>query len=241
MGRCRALEGRWYMASNCTETIPLVYLFYEGKTELGYLQSLAKNRAIRIVPMPSVSAPVILLERALMFAIESAEDLRDNQAADIWVVFDYDSKARDMAELRSVLSKCPSRCTDDCKIHDINQCEAKDVFGRIHVAFMSPCIEIWGILCTDEGARMDKLPDDRHELQKLLHKLMPRYDHKHGALFDVGGMTHTDDAIRRAKEWERTHGQFPECLNASHYAGIYPLVEKIIAAPCEDPKSWRRG
>ena len=35
---------------------PVLYLFHEGKTELGYLQALAKNRDIRIVPMPSVSA-----------------------------------------------------------------------------------------------------------------------------------------------------------------------------------------
>ena len=229
------------MASNCTAAMPLVYLFHEGRTELGYLQSLAKNRAIRIVPMPSVSAPVILLERALRFVIENAEDLRYNQASEVWVVFDYDSKARDMTEIRSVLSKCPSRCTNGCKIHDINQCEAKDVVGRIHVAFMSPCIEIWGVLCTEKGARMDKLPVGRHELQGLLHKLMPRYDHERGAQFDVGEMTHTNDAIRRAKEWERTHGQFPECLNASRYAGICPLVEKIIAAPCADFRSWRRG
>lgn len=229
------------MASNDATAIPLVYLFHEGKTELGYLQSLAKNRAIRIVSRPSVSAPVILLERALMFAIESAEHLRDNQAAEIWVVFDYDSKARDMTEVRSVLSKCPPRCTDGCKIHDINKCEAKDVLGRIHVAFMSPSIEIWGILCTEAGTRMNKFPEDRHEIQRLLHKLMPRYDHQRGAQFDVGEMTHTNDAIRRAKEWERTHGQFPECLNASHYAGIYPLVEKIIAAPWADSRSWRRG
>ena len=229
------------MANNGIAAMPLVYLFHEGKTELGYLQSLAKNRAIRIVSMPSVSAPVILLERALRFAIESAKDLRDNQDSEIWVVFDYDSKARDMSAIRSVLLKCPSRCMDSCKIHDIDQCEAKDVFGRIHIAFMSPCIEIWGILCTEEGARMDKFPEDRHELQRLLHKVMARYDHKRGAQFDVGEMTHTNDAIRRAKEWERTHGQFPECLNASHYAGIYPLVEKIIAAPLADFRSWRRG
>ena len=220
---------------------PVIYLFHEGKTELGYLQSLAKNRAIRIVPKPSVSAPAILLERALRFAVDVAEDLRDNQDAEIWVVFDHDAKAKDMAEVRSALSKCPSNCIEECKIRDINQCEAKDVFPRIHVAFMAPCIEIWGILCTEKGSQMKNISEDRHELQRLLHELMPRYDHRRGAQFDIDKMTRSDIAIRRAKGWSQTHGQFPECLNAPHYAGIYPLVEKIIAAPRLESKSWRRG
>ncbi len=220
--------------------IPVIYLFHEGKTELGYLQSLAKNRAIRIVPKPSVSAPVTLLEWALSFAVEVAEDLRENQAAEIWVVFDHDAKARDMTEVRSVLSKCPPMCFNGCKVRDINQCKAKDILCRIHVAFMSPCIEIWGILCTAKGSRMNRFPEDRHELQRLLHELMPRYDHKHGAQFDIDKMTKSEVAIRRAKEWAHTHGKFPECLNAPHYAGIYPLVEKIMAAPTIESRSWRR-
>lgn len=212
------------MANDASSSV--VYLFHEGKTELGYLQALAKNRDIRIVPMPSVSSPVILLERALRFVVEVAKDLRYNPNAEIWVVFDHDAKAKEMAKVGSVLTKCPERCDDDCKIRDIARCEARDVFDRIHVAFMSPCVEIWGILCTEVGSKIDKLPLDRHELQGLLHKLMPKYDHKSGAQLDVGKMTQTGVAIRRAKAWAATHGQFPECLNASHYAGIYSLVEK---------------
>lgn len=226
------------MANDASSSV--VYLFHEGKTELGYLQALAKNRDIRIVPMPSVSSPVILLERALRFVVEVAKDLRYNSNAEIWVVFDHDAKAKEMAEVGSVLTKCPERCDDDCKIRDIARCEARDVFDRIHVAFMSPCVEIWGILCTEVGSKIDKLPLDRHELQGLLHKLMPKYDHKSGAQLDVGKMTQTGVAIRRAKAWAATHGQFPECLNASHYAGIYSLVEKIINAPVFETKSWRR-
>ena len=226
--------------ANDADRVPVVYLFHEGKTELGYLQALAKNRSIRIVPMPSVSAPVVLLERALKFAVEVAEDLRDHPNAEIWVVFDHDAKAREMASVGAVLTKCPEICDDDCRVHDITRCEARDVFERIYVAFMSPCIEIWGVLCTEAGAKMDKFPLDRHELQRLLHKLMPRYDHKSGAQFDIGKMTQTDVAISRAKAWVTTHGQFPECLNASHYAGIYPLVEKIRALPMVPAGSWRR-
>ncbi|MBQ8124882.1 MAG: RloB domain-containing protein [Kiritimatiellae bacterium] len=226
--------------ANDAVPVPVVYLFHEGKTELGYLQSLAKGRAIRIVPEPSVSSPVRLLESAMRFAMQHAEDLRANPNAEIWVVFDHDAKAKEMSAVRSVLKKCPAECIVGCVVHDINKCESNDILGRIHVALMSPCIEIWGILCTEEGSTMKRFPEDRHELQSLLHKVMPRYDHKCGAQFDLAKMTCVDAAIKRAKEWAGTHGAFPECLDASHYAGICPLVEKIIASPLISPKSWRR-
>jgi len=226
--------------TNDKAPIPVVYLFHEGKTELGYLQSLARNREIRIVPRPSVSSPVVLLTNALRFAIDNSDVFEDNPSAEIWVVFDYDAKARDMVVAESILSKCPEPCRDDCKIRDIGRCDERIAIDRIHVAFMAPCIEIWGLLCTEVGLRMDSFPEDRHELQRLLHKCMPRYDHKRGAQFDLDKMVHTNEAIRRAKEWATTHGSFPECLNASHYAGIYPLVEKIIALPQLSSQSWRR-
>ncbi len=218
----------------------VVYLYHEGKTELGYIQSLAKERAIRIVPMPSVSSPVRLFECAMRFAVNGAEDLPANPRAEIWVVFDHDAKAKEMAAVKSVLAKCPPECIAGCRVHDINQCKTNDIQGRLHVALMAPCIEIWGLLCTEEGSRMDRFPADRHELQRLLRKYMPRYDHKQGAQFDLRKMVRTDVAIRRAKEWAKTHGAFPSCLNASFYAGIYPLVEKIIASPKVSQGSWRR-
>ena len=227
--------------TNDTAPIPVVYLFHEGKTELGYLQSLARNREIRIVHRPSVSSPVVLLTSALRFAIDNSDVFEDNPSAEIWVVFDYDAKARDMAVAKSILSKCPNLCRDNCKIRDISRCEERLAIGRIHVAFMAPCIEIWGLLCTEDGSRMDRFSEDRHELQRLLHKCMPRYDHKRGAQFDLDKMVHTNEAIRRAKEWATTHGSFPECLNASHYAGIYPLVEQVLSAPMVSAdKFWRR-
>lgn len=219
---------------------PIIYLFHEGKTELGYLQGLARNRAIRIVPEPSVSSPVILLQSAVRFAVIAADELRDNPDAEIWVVFDYDAKAQDMSKAALTLGKCPERCDGACKVRDIGQCAAKDVLRRIRVAFMSPCIEIWGIMCTEKGSRIDKFSEDRHVLQRQLHELMPRYNHSRGALFDLTLMSCTDKAIERAKAWTRTHGGFPACLTAPHYAGIYPLVEKILASPYLSTETWRR-
>lgn len=226
--------------ANDQARIPVIYLFHEGKIELGYLQSLARNREIRIVPRPSVSSPVVLLSRALQFAIEHNDLFADNPDAEIWVVFDYDSKAKDFEKARTILMKCPDPCKPDCMIRNIKRCEYCAAIDRIHVAFMSPCIEIWGLLCTEEGSRIDKISEDRHELQRLLHKFMPRYDHKRGAQFDLDKMTKTKEAIKRAKGWCGTHGNFPECLQAPHYAGIYPLVEKILSIQMNEPQSWRR-
>lgn len=226
--------------ANDKSPLPVVYLFHEGKTELGYLQTLAKNREIRIVPKPSVSSPVVLLTSALRFAIDNSDVFEDNPSAEIWVVFDYDSKAKDLETARTILQKCPVQCRTDCKIKNIERCEYRIAIDRIHVAFMSPCIEVWGVLCTEEGAGMDKISENRHELQRLLHKLMPRYDHKRGAQFDLDKMTQTKEAIKRAKGWQGTHGKFPECLHAPHYAGIYPLVEKILSIPMNETRTWRR-
>ena len=148
--------------TNEKDITSIVYLFHEGKTELGYLQSLAKNRRIRIVPKLSIAAPVKLIEKAIRFAVEVADDLRGNPYADIWVVFDHDDKVEDMAGVKTAMSKCPPICKKGCKIRDIKRCEAKDAVAKIHIAFMSPCIEIWGIICTEEGARMDKFSCNRH-------------------------------------------------------------------------------
>ena len=88
--------------ANDKAPLPVVYLFHEGKTELGYLQTLAKNREIRIVPKPSVSSPVVLLTSALRFAIENSDVFEDNPSAEIWVVFDYDSKVKDLETARRI-------------------------------------------------------------------------------------------------------------------------------------------
>ena len=138
--------------------ILVVYLFHEGMTELGYLQSLARNRNIRVVSTSMDSSPVRLLERAMRFAVQNAEDLRDNPNAEIWVVFDHDAKAKEMAAVRSALAKCPPECIVGCRVRDVNKCAEKDILGRIHVALMSPCIEVWGLLCTEEGLAMKRIP-----------------------------------------------------------------------------------
>ena len=229
------------METRCASLI--IYLFCEGDTELGYLQQLAKNRDVRIVLRKKVSAPVQLLKAAVLFAVEHAADLRRQPTAEIWACFDHDDKQREISECADVLSICPDGCPEKGCAHDISLCPSGDMIKRIHVAYMVPCIELWGLICTEEGSKLKNVPKDRHELQRRLHDVMPRYDHGRKATFDVERMTKTDDAISRARQWASTFGEFPECQNATFYAGIAPLVEKIVNSipPSADGMNmWRR-
>jgi len=233
------------MGNESPSLVPVIYLFTEGLTERDYVEQLAKTRNVRIVPVKVDSSPMVLLTSAVLFARENAQDLRVNGNAEIWVVFDYDEKQREIAESADALWKCHPACLKSCAVKDFNRCECRDVIKRIRVAYMAPCIELWGLICTEKGASLKKLPLDRRELQRKLHEFMPRYSHDAGARFDLGKMTHTQQAIARARSWAATSGDFPKCINASYYAGIAPLVTKILACPpkqhgLNDASSWRR-
>ena len=231
------------MRSEDVHISPIVYLFCEGDTELDYLEQITKTRDVQIVKVNRDSSPAKLLRSAFVFAIGHAGYLRDHPQAQIWVVFDYDGKQQEIQGCADALRKCNERCAKTCEIRDFNRCEFKDVLARINVAYMAPCIELWGLICTEKGSALKTLSLDRHELQRQLHVQMPKYSHKSGARFDLTQMTQTNKAIARAKQWTATHGSFPDCINASYYAGIAPLVEWILACAPKQSASfspWRR-
>lgn len=209
----------------------VVYLFCEGETELRYLQQLEREYKYTLVPIKRVSSPAVLLKSAVRWVAANATALRKNPNLSVWVVFDYDSKESEIVGASGALSSCPE---NSCGVrgcgHVFGKCKAKDMIDKINVGFMSPCIELWGVMCTCQGAKIRRYDLDRHRLQSRLHELMPRYDHKAGAQFDVEKMVCVEAACRRARQWERTYGAYPGCVHAAHYAGIYRLVEMIMAA-----------
>ena len=228
------------MASKADDA-PVIYLYHEGDTELDYVQQLAKGKDIRIIKRPSVSSPHVLVQRAREYAVEQAKYLLSHPNAEIWVIFDFDSKAQAMEKVRKLRRSCPEGCKGEKNCgRDFNRCPKAEVFKRIHVAFMSPCIELWGLMCTEQGATQKKFSEDRHKLQSQLAEAMPNYAHNGSPRFDLSCMTQTAAAIRRAKGWVKTHGEFPDCLTAPHYAGIGLLVEKILTARNLNVKDWRR-
>lgn len=210
----------------------VVHLFSEGETELDYLQKIGKKGNVQVTRGCVVSSPKLLLQEAFMWVRENAKTLRkDGDFRRVWVVFDDDAKAMDMADVVDLWKHCPELCTKTCKVRDRNKCEYSDLFSRIKIGFMTPCVEIWGLMSTEDATKAAKRKEyslDRHKLQSELHKRMPTYFHDGHPYFEVEKMVSTLDACQKAEDWISTYGNFPDCVNASRYAGIAPLVREII-------------
>lgn len=210
----------------------VVRLFSEGETELVYLQKIASAHNVRVTRELVVSSPVLLLSNAFKWVVDNAKMLRkDGGANRIWVVFDDDAKARDMAEVIRIWKVCPELCMKTCKIRDRNRCEYKDLLGRINIGFMTPCVEIWGLMCIDGASQKDSskvYSADRHKIQSLLHRQMPTYIHDGHPYFEIDKMKGWRQACDRADNWAHSSGPFPDCVRATRYAGISPLVREIM-------------
>ena len=210
----------------------IVRLFSEGETEAVYLQKIAALHNVRVSVVQKVSSPVQLLSNAIKWVVSKEKLLhQDNGQNRIWVIFDDDAKARDMKEVVRIWKTCPDLCMQFCKIRDRNRCEHGDLLERINVGFMTPCIEIWGLMCMD-GINLktsDRVyPADRHKIQSLLHRQMPTYIHDGHPYFEIGKMKGWQQACDRADKWAQSFGRFPACIHATRYAGIAPLVREIM-------------
>ena len=210
----------------------IVHAFVEGGTELDYLQNIAKGQNVRILRERMDSSPVVLLGAAMKWCVDNARILRAKRCVDtVWVIFDEDEKVRDIETVRKLWGQCAESCMRECRIRDRKRCEYNDVLSKINVAFLNPCIELWALMCLPKlQTGRTQFSSNRHVLQDQLNKLMPTYDHSRHPYFDVSEMTAWREACAQAAEWERTFGNFPDCLNAPRFAGIAPLVEKIQTA-----------
>ena len=210
----------------------IVHAFVEGGTELDYLQNIAKGQNVRILGERMDSSPVVLLGAAMKWCVDNARILRAKRCVDtVWVIFDEDEKVRDIETVRKLWGKCAELCMRECRIRDRKRCGYNDVLRKINVAFLKPCIELWALMCLPkpQTGRAQFSPS-RHVLQSQLNKLMPTYDHSRHPYFDVSEMTAWREACAQAAEWERTFGNFPDCLKALRFAGIATLVEMIQTA-----------
>lgn len=210
----------------------IVHAFVEGGTELDYLQNIAKGQNVRILGERTDSSPVVLLGAAMKWCVDNARILRTKRCVDtVWVIFDEDEKVREIEAVRKLWGQCAELCMRECRIRDRKRCGYNDVLRKINVAFLKPCIELWALMCLPkpETGRAQFSPS-RHVLQSQLNKLMPTYDHSRHPYFDVSEMTAWREACAQAAEWERTFGNFPDCLKAPRFAGIATLVEMIQTA-----------
>lgn len=184
-----------------------IYLFTEGATESQYIIDLASDTNVKIIAQGMISSPKQLAEKAKEFVAANKERFADGSKNSVWIVFDDDEKNTKIAEFRDAMRG-----------------------GRyIKVAYMKPCIELWGVMCVK--GNVSGLALTHRKIESALKKLMPGYDHSGHPYFDTKKMVHTDAACQIAAQWDRTYPTFESRMNASYFAGIHTIVEDILKAP----------
>ena len=195
----------------------VVYLFREGETERQYLQDLSDGCGIHVTPVLSVADPLDLINGAVAFLNANADDFRRNSALEIWIVFDDDEKPSVPVAMKAFPAT-------------LRRIKNANLRSRIHVGFMKPCIELWAVMCLPGGLRAFGKANGHRKMESLLRRLMPTYRHDGNPYFDVSKMTEWREACKRAQDWERQWGPFPDCVPATWYAGIHELVTRIQTA-----------
>lgn len=198
----------------------VIYLFCEGKTESEYLKELSSGSGFRIVNRGEEASPASLIESAIDFLLDAdiAKDFKFNPNNEVWIVFDDDEKP----EVPVAMKAFPAA---------LRRIKNADLRSRIHVGFMKPCIELWAVMCLPGGLHAFENAKGHRKMESLLRRLMPAYRHDGNPYFDVSKMTEWREACKRAQDWERQWGSFPDCASATWYAGIHGLVTRIQTAP----------
>ena len=180
----------------------IIQLFYEGKTELDYLQKFIrqqhKDAVIKLNKIYNNQNPRFLAQEA----VKRFDDLKmDN--SEVWIAFDDDGRD---AEVKWAI--------------DLINNSGKD----IHLAFMKPCIEIWPLMHNgiDNVTKQDMA-------QSKLESIMPSYKHDRYLYFDLNKMPDYEGAVTKAKQWQTSLSGAPE-YDSTKFAGIYKLTEKIKSA-----------
>ena len=178
----------------------IIQLFYEGKTELDYLQKFirekGKSTEIRLNKIMTNPNPRILAQSA----IQQFDSLQMSNSQ-IWVIFDHDGRDNEVKEAIDLINN-----------------SGKD----IQVAFMKPCIEIWPLMHNE----IDNVTT-QSVAQSRLESIMPSYKHDRNPYFDLSKMPNYNEAVKKAKQWHTSLSGEPEYISTK-YAGIYKLTEKII-------------
>lgn len=206
----------------------IIHLFTEGATEAQYIQDIANDRCVKVIPeCQPISSPHVLMQKARdwafahrhLFFSKDGKKLVDSEKHSIWVLFDDDEKAGEICQTIKELNNLPTGVSLD----DFRQ----EKMPVINIGYMKPCIELWGalsVLGTTKG-----FPNTHRRMESKLEKVMHGYSHKDDTrYFDIHQMTQTEKACQFASQWEQTHGTFPNCVNATFFACIHGLVSMIL-------------
>lgn len=177
----------------------IIQLFYEGKTELDYLQKFIqqqkKTPLIKLNKIYTNPNPATLAKEM----VRRYKDIKMPKS-EIWVIFDDDGRNAEVREAINII---------------------KQSGKNICLAYMKPCIEIWPLLHNG----IDNV-NSQSEAQSRLECIMPSYRHEGKPYFDLSKMPHYEQAVSKAHRWEVSLGGEPE-YNASKFAGIYKLTDSI--------------
>ena len=197
----------------------VIYLFCEGKTESEYLKELSSGSGFRIVTRGEEASPASLIESAVDFLLDAdiAKDFKANPNNEVWIVFDDDEKPEVPIAMKAFSAA-------------LRRIKKAGLGSQIRVGFMKPCIELWAVMSLPGGLRAFGNAKGHRKMESLLRSLMPTYRHDGNPYFDISKMTEWREACKRARDWERQWGPFPDCASATWYAGIHELVMRIQTA-----------
>lgn len=180
----------------------VIYLAYEGETELDYLQKFIQQQSkkpVKVVKLCQSPNPNYLVEQV----IKKYQELKQVKNSEIWIVFDHDGREQ---EVQQAINKLINSHKD------------------IHLAFMKPCFEIWPLLHN----KINNV-SSQHEAQSKLEKIMPSYNHDRNPRVDLTQMPDYEYAVKVAQNWDVSLDGAP-VYQASKFAGIYKLTERIKKA-----------
>jgi hypothetical protein len=174
----------------------------EGKnTEPSYISSLVKDcgasSVIDLVLKGGAGVPLSVVRRTRELLQSSAGEFSAHDQA--WAVFDRD-------------------------IHPgFDQAINEAAAGNISVAFSNPCFELWIIL----HYRDQDAPAQRSELQRMLKRLMPKYDPNKSKLIDFATIRDAVEAAeRRAEAMERRRSD-ERSPRGNPCSTVYKLTREI--------------
>ena len=186
----------------------VIYLACEGGTtgtEGTYIKQLCAAYNCTMIPMYKGSADPLTLAVAAIRFVSGGPELPEK--SEVWVVFDNDDPKKVKAAFKHI---------------DAYNAGREPGAPKIWIAFNAPSIETWGLLCCGQ-----KISADPKVNQAKLNTCMPKYHHTKNPRFDFDMMElGYDDALQRAKDWQKSAGDSPE-YTCHFFAGIYKLAEHI--------------
>lgn len=200
MAKKRFLKGLERSGPVRAARIKIIVVCEGANTEPNYLKDFARfysNRLVKLDIIGGAGVPLTLVDRAIEAKARLPRRSSYEKGDVVWVVFDRDEHPR------------------------VEESRAKAAANGIEVAFSNPCFELWLIL----HFRQFDGPDGRHDVQRKLTELDPRYDSGGSKVIDFALLVNSlDDAIGRAEQMRARRLD-----EADEFGAPYTDVDVLVA------------